>query len=117
LSSADELAVEILPSMISPLRLLAKNRFDSVHKLGQVKCPVLITHGDPDPIISTAQAKHLFAAANEPRTLKIFPGAGHNVYGTQGNGYLNLIVDFVRLSLKTKPANRQSGSFIKQRSP
>ena len=106
LSSADDLAVEILPAMISPLRVLAKNRFDSVHKLSQVRCPVLITHGEPDPIISTAQAKRLFAAANEPRTLKIFPGAGHNVYGTQGNAYLNLLVDFVRLSLKTKPANR-----------
>jgi len=48
----------------------------------------------------------LFAAANEPRTLKIFPGAGHNVYGTQGNAYLNLLVDFLRLSLKTKSTNR-----------
>ena len=106
LSSADDLAVEILPAMISPLRLLAKNRFDSVRKLGQVSCPVLITHGEPDPIIPTAQAKRLFAAANEPRTLKLFPGAGHNVYGTQGNAYLNLLVDFLRLSLKTKPTNR-----------
>jgi fermentation-respiration switch protein FrsA (DUF1100 family) len=60
-----------------------------------VKSPVLITHGDPDPVIPTDQGRQLFAAANEPKRLLIFPGAGHNVFGSVGNSYLDLVATFI----------------------
>ena len=99
LSSASDMTTEILPWLPRPLHLLTRNRFDSQGKLAQVRCPVLITHGEPDPIVPTNQGRKLFAAANEPKELLIYPGAGHNVFGSQGNAYLNVIRDFIRKSL------------------
>lgn len=100
LSSASDMATNVLPWMPRAFHLLLKNRFDSAHKLASVHCPVLITHGEPDPIIPTEQARKLFAAAHEPRKLLIFPGGGHNVFGTQGAAYLNSLSDFVRTNVR-----------------
>lgn len=100
-SSASELASAVFPWLPSPLHFLAKNRFESARKLSGVGCPVLITHGDPDNTIPVDQGRLLFAAAKEPKKLLIFPGAGHNVFGSQGNAYLNAIVDFMSTALKT----------------
>lgn len=42
----------------------------------------------------------LFAGANEPKHLLIFPGAGHNVFGSQGDEYLGQIEQFIRESVR-----------------
>ena len=99
-SSASDLAATVLPLLPRRLHFLARNRFESAQKLSRVKCPVLITHGDPDGTIPTEHGHRLFAAANEPKKLLIFPGAGHNVFGSQGSEYLDLIAAFVRKSLE-----------------
>jgi fermentation-respiration switch protein FrsA (DUF1100 family) len=67
-----------------------------------VHCPVLVTHGDPDSIIPTAQGRALFAAANEPKQLLIYRGSGHNVFGSEGETYLDVLTDFIRGSVKPK---------------
>ncbi|HEX6730759.1 MAG TPA: alpha/beta hydrolase [Pyrinomonadaceae bacterium] len=101
-SSASSVAKKALPWLPRWLHFLGKNRFDSASKLKSVTAPVLITHGDPDPVIPTEEAQALFAAANEPRKLRIFPGVGHNVVGSLGDGYLDLIEQFIRESLAEK---------------
>lgn len=93
-SSASDLASSLFPWIPSRLHFLTKNRFDSSRKLSQARCPVLITHGDPDEVIPTEQAHLLYNAAKEPKKLLIFPGAGHNVFGSQGDLYLDMVVDF-----------------------
>ena len=98
-SSASDLATSVLPLLPRRLHFLARNRFESARKLSQVNCPVLITHGDPDGTIPREHAHRLFAAANEPKKLLMFPGAGHNVFGSQGNRYLDLLADFIRKAL------------------
>lgn len=100
LSSASNLASTVLPILPRRLHFLAKNRFESTRKLSSVKCPVLIAHGDPDLTIPTEHGRLLFAAANEPKKLLIFPGAGHNVFGSLGEGYLDQVADFIRTALK-----------------
>jgi uncharacterized protein len=96
LSSASSIVSDIFPSLPRRLHFLLRNRFDSAEKLAKVRCPVLITHGDPDPVLRTEEGRKLFAAAHEPKKLIIFPGAGHNVFGSQGDPYLKLIADFIR---------------------
>ena len=100
-SSASDLAANVLPLLPRRLHFLTRNRFESAGKLAGVNCPVLITHGDPDDTIPTEHGRRLFAAANEPKKLLIFPGAGHNVFGSQGNEYLDVIADFVIQAVKT----------------
>ena len=96
LSSASSVASASLPWLPRWLHFLTKNRFDSAAKLKAIRVPVLITHGDPDPVIPTAEAHALFAAANEPRKLRVFSGVGHNVFGSVGAPYLDLVEQFIK---------------------
>ncbi len=96
LSSASDMASATLPWLPRKLHFLIRNRFESARKLKHVKCPVLITHGDPDNTIPTSQGLALYAAANEPRKLMIIPGVGHNVFGSGGEEYLDALSEFVR---------------------
>lgn len=99
LSSASSVAIHAMPWLPRQLHFLGKNRFESALKLARVKAPVLISHGDPDPVLPTSEARLLFAAANEPKQLLIFPGAGHNVFSAVGEPYLDQILLFIRESM------------------
>jgi fermentation-respiration switch protein FrsA (DUF1100 family) len=55
--------------------------------------------GEPDTLIPTDEARVLFAAANEPKKLLIYPGMGHNVFGSLGDTYLDAIEKFIKRSL------------------
>ncbi len=102
LSSASSLAVHRFWWLPRALHFIGKNDFESARKLGKVKAPVLIVHGDPDPVIPTSEARLLFEAANEPKRLLIFPGAGHNVFGSVRDPYLNQVAEFIRQSVPTE---------------
>ena len=98
-SSASSVAAGALPWLPRFLHFLGKNRFESARKLTSVKSPILITHGDPDATIPTEESQLLFAAANEPKKLLIFRGAGHNVFGSLREPYLSQVEQFIRESL------------------
>ena len=63
---------------IFPLRLLAKDRYDSLAKIGAVQSPLLVLHGGRDRVVPMALGRRLLEAANEPKTGKFPAGAGHN---------------------------------------
>ena len=99
LSSASSVASSALPWLPRFLHFLGKNRFESARKLASVRSPILIAHGDPDLTIPTSEARILYAAANEPKQLLIVPGAGHVVFGSAGEPYLNQVEQFMRDAL------------------
>lgn len=100
LSSASDMAKSVFPWLPRAFHRLGRNRFDSAAKLARIDCPVLITHGDPDPVIPAEQAHVLFAAAREPKELLIFPGAGHNVFGRLGKKYQDHLSSFINAAVK-----------------
>lgn len=61
-----------------PVSLLMLDQFRSVERIGRVKMPVLIAHGDQDTTVPYAHAEQLFARANEPKTFISMAGSGHN---------------------------------------
>ena len=95
-SSASSLAETALPWLPRFLHVLGRNRFESARKLGSLRIPVLVSHGDPDEVIPTSEGRALFAAANEPKQFLIVPGAGHNVFGSAGTAYLDQLEEFIR---------------------
>ena len=101
-SSASSVAASALPWLPRWLHFLGKNRFESARKLANVRSPLLIAHGDPDRTIPTAEAHLLFAAGNEPKKLLIVPGAGHVVFGSAGEPYLNQVEQFMRDAIKAR---------------
>ena len=98
-SSASSLATTAVPWLPRFLHFLGKNRFESARKLRNVKSPILIAHGDPDGTIPTVEGRLLFDSANEPKKLLIVPGAGHVVFGSAGEQYLNQVEQFIRAAV------------------
>jgi uncharacterized protein len=60
-----------------PVRLLMRNRFDSLTKITRCKRPVFVAHGTADQVIPFAHGERLYAAANEPKRFFAMTGVGH----------------------------------------
>jgi uncharacterized protein len=61
-----------------PVRLLMRNRLDSLSKIANYHGPLLIGHGDIDEIVPYELGRRLFDAANEPKRFIDLPRVGHN---------------------------------------
>ncbi len=61
-----------------PIRLLLKDKYNSLAKASNVQVPVCIIHGENDGIIPPAMSQKLFNAFQEPKTLHLVPHTGHN---------------------------------------
>lgn len=62
----------------APVRLLMRDRFDSLAKIGRIRAPLLIVHGERDRTIPIRFGRRLFEAAAEPKRAAWLPAAGHN---------------------------------------
>jgi len=60
-----------------PYRWLMKDPFDSEAKIGAVGVPVMILHGTADDAVPVEEARSLFAASHQPKTMIEVEGAGH----------------------------------------
>lgn len=61
-----------------PLRLIMTDQYRTIDRIGSVTVPLLIVHGARDSLIPVTQARELYAAANEPKTLAILRQGTHN---------------------------------------
>jgi uncharacterized protein len=62
-----------------PVRMLMRNRYDSLARIARVRCPLLQSHGSDDTLVPIASGRELFEASpvQEKRFLE-FSGLGHN---------------------------------------
>lgn len=67
-----------------PIKLLLREKYDSIGQIGSVRCPVLILHGTGDELVPIDLGRSLFAAAPEPKEFIETPG-GHNEAGFTHN--------------------------------
>lgn len=68
-----------------PSRWLMTDRYETLRHIGQVKAPLLILHGEIDEVVPVAMGRAVFAAANEPKTLRVLAGAGHSDHWNFGS--------------------------------
>jgi fermentation-respiration switch protein FrsA (DUF1100 family) len=61
-----------------PVRLLMKNRYDSLSRISRYTGPLFISHGTADRIIPFAHGQKLFAAAPGPKEFFEIAGGDHN---------------------------------------
>lgn len=108
-TSGKDVARTVFP-LIGPALTWA---FDSRNKIGRIHAPTLFIHGDRDEIIPLRLGLPLFAAAPEPKSLWIVPGAHHNdIVETAGPAYPQHLRSFYE-SLQAHPTaleNRASDS-------
>jgi len=103
LSSAADMAAVVMPWLPRFVRGLTKNKLDTASKLPNVRCPVLVVHGDRDELIPASQGRRLFEAASEPKRLIIIQGAGHNdLSNVGGEKYIDTLSEFVSTSLPSE---------------
>lgn len=92
-TSVPDMGSDLYPLL--PIRLLARIRYDTLTRLAQIDCPVLVIHSRNDDIIPFAHGRRLFEAARPPKQFLEIEG-GHNegfVFGRdhwvrQLNGFL-----------------------------
>jgi uncharacterized protein len=108
LSSASDMAQIKLPWLPRWLHWVGKNRFASVKKIAQVRCPILVSHGTGDDVIPVEQGHQLYAAAHQPKDMLLIPGRTHWVAKVDDPIYFDVVTEFINDSLqRTLAANRQ----------
>lgn len=61
--------------------LVYLDHYNNMDKIGHVVCPILFIQGARDNTVPLKMAEKLYAAANQPKTMKVFPEGGHvNLY-------------------------------------
>lgn len=60
-----------------PLSFLVGDSFSPIEAVRAVHVPVLLLHGEKDPIVPSYHSARLFDAANEPKSLWTLPDVGH----------------------------------------
>jgi hypothetical protein len=67
-----------------PVRHLVLDKFDSLRKIGQLRCPLMVMHGEADGVIPIRYGRQLFDAAPEPKESKWFPTGTHTNFDELG---------------------------------
>lgn len=75
-TSLPDTAAHIYPWL--PVRLLMRNRYDNLAKIGRCHRPVFIAHGTADSIVPFSLGQRLYVAANEPKRFLPLEGQDHN---------------------------------------
>ena len=77
-----------------PVSLLLRDRFDTLAAIGRVKAPILVLHGERDPVVPARFGHTLFAAAPEPKEAWFSPEGGHEDLARFGA--LDVAFDFIK---------------------
>jgi fermentation-respiration switch protein FrsA (DUF1100 family) len=61
-----------------PLGVIMVDQYRTIDRIADVTVPLFILHGGRDAIIPLDQARQVFHAASEPKSMMVLPQAGHN---------------------------------------
>jgi fermentation-respiration switch protein FrsA (DUF1100 family) len=101
-TSIRDMAKTVFPLL--PIGLLLQTRYDVVEKVGRIKVPLLVLHGDHDDVVPYEQGKKVFAAAREPKEFYTIKGATHNdTYIVGGDAYFGRLRRFIETVIPTQP--------------
>jgi len=67
-----------------PVRHFVLDKFDSLSKIGRVRCPVFVMHGERDQIIPVRYGRELLQAASEPKEARWFAEGNHTNFDECG---------------------------------
>jgi fermentation-respiration switch protein FrsA (DUF1100 family) len=76
-----------------PASRMVVDRFDSLSRIGEVKAPILVLHGERDRVVPVRYGRALFDAASEPKEGWFAPEAGHEDLARYGS--LDAVVAFI----------------------
>lgn len=71
-TSLPAIGQEMFPFL--PVELIARQRFDTVHRIGKIGCPKLFLYGREDHLVPPKEGRILFELANPPKTWVLVNG-------------------------------------------
>jgi len=77
-----------------PVRLMLKDHFDSLSRIGKVNAPTLVLHGARDQVVPMTLGQELFNAAPGPKELWTVENGAHSNLMDHGAG--PVVMDFLR---------------------
>ena len=84
-----------------PVGLILTQRFDTLSKIGEIKAPLLITHGTRDSIVPFHMGERLYdAAKGRKRFIKVEGAGHHNLSGAAFDEYQAALADLFGLKKK-----------------
>ena len=79
-----------------PMSWLITQRFDSIDRVGSLKMPVLLIHGNADHVVPLFMAQQMYQTVPGQKTLVVIPGGGHdNCAVVGGDLYVAAVREFV----------------------
>ena len=78
-----------------PVRLLVRNKYDTVSKMRQIHAPLLMFHSRDDEFFGMRHAQRLLAAANEPKRLLELRGGHNDAFLTSTEIFRNGLKEFL----------------------
>ena len=87
-----------------PVRLLVKDRYESVEKIAEIGAPLLIVHGDRDNVVPIRFGRALFAAAKEPKKALWIVGGDHG--NLTAYGLSDAVIGFLESAPNTAAGQR-----------
>ena len=76
-----------------PVRLFMKDQFRSDLRVGKVKAPVLVVHGENDAVVPVTFGERLYSLVQAPKRFVRIANAGHNDLGEQAVAAAKLFID------------------------
>ncbi len=76
-----------------PVKLLLKDRYNSINKIKMINTPILIMHGKKDDVVPFSMGKELFEKANSPKQSYFTPDDDHMM--EFNSSLLQKIKDFI----------------------
>ena len=87
--------VYVLPGVAE---LLVLDRYDNRAKIGQIRAPMLIMHGQQDGVVPVSMGRELKERARMGVEAHFLAGAGHNDLYSHGAG--ELVINFIRKQIE-----------------
>ncbi|MDE2180722.1 MAG: alpha/beta hydrolase [candidate division NC10 bacterium] len=88
-----------------PISSLLRTKYDTLSKIGQVKAPLLIAHGESDEIVPFRHGQRLFEVARAPKEFYGIKRARHNdLYLIGGQAYLETLNRFLSRVIEGTPS-------------
>ena len=93
-TSVSDMASRAFPWL--PSYLLLKDHYNTLARIPNVRCPLLILHGTQDELVPVSHGEKLFKAASVPKEFRALPDAGHNdTFEAGGEDYWTAIEAFL----------------------
>lgn len=88
-----------------PTQLLARIKYASIDRIGDIQCPVLIAHSQSDEIIPYALGQRLFEKVKSTRVFMELQGGHNDGFIVSGHSYIEGIMHFINAHTQNRKNN------------